>query len=97
MDEGCSYPIQQGAKLSRARVFAFKHNDAVDLEALLERIEADEARDRCVLPPARVEGGAAPADPAGTGGGADATSGPPRGSGVWLWPRAGRARCLTPE
>lgn len=46
MDEGCSYPIQQGAKLSRARVFTFKHNDADDLEALLERIEAEERRER---------------------------------------------------
>ncbi|GBF89694.1 serine palmitoyltransferase [Raphidocelis subcapitata] len=46
MDEGCSYPIQQGAKLSRARVFTFKHNDAGDLAALLGRIEAEEARER---------------------------------------------------
>lgn len=46
MDEGCSYPIQQGAKLSRARVFSFKHNNADDLAALLERIEAKEKRER---------------------------------------------------
>ena len=46
MDEGCSYPIQQGAKLSRARVFTFKHNDADDLAALLARIEAEERRER---------------------------------------------------
>jgi hypothetical protein len=48
MDEGCSYPIQQGAKLSRARVFTFKHNDADDLAALLDRIEAAEKRERWV-------------------------------------------------
>jgi hypothetical protein len=48
MDEGCSYPIQQGAKLSRARVYTFKHNDADDLAALLDRIEGGERRDRWV-------------------------------------------------
>jgi hypothetical protein len=48
MDEGCSYPIQQGAKLSRARVYTFKHNDADDLAVLLERIEAGEKRERWV-------------------------------------------------
>lgn len=47
MDEGCSYPIQQGAKLSRARVFSFRHNDAEDLAALLERLEAEQKRERC--------------------------------------------------
>jgi serine palmitoyltransferase len=46
LDEGVSYPIQQGAKLSRARVFWFKHNDMASLEALLQRIEADEKRER---------------------------------------------------
>jgi hypothetical protein len=46
LDEGVSYPIQQGAKLSRARVFWFKHNDMASLEALLQRIEDDERRER---------------------------------------------------
>lgn len=47
VDAGCGYPVQQGAKLSRARVFTFKHNDADDLEALLARLEAEERRERC--------------------------------------------------
>lgn len=46
MDEGCGYPVQQGAKLSRARVYTFKHNDADDLAALLARLEAEERRER---------------------------------------------------
>ena len=46
LDEGVSYAIQQGAKLSRARLHWFKHNDVADLAALLKRIEAEEARDR---------------------------------------------------
>ncbi|KAF6262798.1 pyridoxal phosphate-dependent transferase [Scenedesmus sp. NREL 46B-D3] len=49
LDEGVSYPIQQGAKLSRARVFWFKHNDMASLEALLQRIEDDEQRQRAPL------------------------------------------------
>eukprot|EP00882_Tetradesmus_deserticola_P008287 GHRQ01008737.1.p1 GENE.GHRQ01008737.1~~GHRQ01008737.1.p1 ORF type:complete len:565 (+),score=217.81 GHRQ01008737.1:326-2020(+) len=49
LDEGVSYPIQQGAKLSRARVFWFKHNDMASLAALLQQIEDAEKRDRAPL------------------------------------------------
>uniref|UniRef100_A0A383WDB8 serine C-palmitoyltransferase n=1 Tax=Tetradesmus obliquus TaxID=3088 RepID=A0A383WDB8_TETOB len=49
LDEGVSYPIQQGAKLSRARVHWFKHNDMASLEALLQQIEEDERRERAPL------------------------------------------------
>jgi 7-keto-8-aminopelargonate synthetase-like enzyme len=46
IDEGCSYPIQQGAKLSRADVHTFRHNDANDLAALLKRLDAEAKRAR---------------------------------------------------
>lgn len=36
----------QGAKLSRARVRWFKHNDMQSLEALLQQIEAEERATR---------------------------------------------------
>lgn len=38
----------QGAKLSRARVRWFKHNDMRSLEDLLKQIEAEERAERCV-------------------------------------------------
>jgi hypothetical protein len=37
----------QGAKLSRARVRWFKHNDMRSLEDLLKQIEAEERAERC--------------------------------------------------
>eukprot|EP00878_Enallax_costatus_P024172 GHUV01025771.1.p1 GENE.GHUV01025771.1~~GHUV01025771.1.p1 ORF type:complete len:375 (+),score=92.27 GHUV01025771.1:543-1667(+) len=46
LDEGVSYPIQQGAKLSRARVHWFKHNDMQDLARLLQHIQQQEQRER---------------------------------------------------
>jgi len=42
----CSYPIQQGCLLSRARTFTFKHNDMADLEALLQRLDQQDRRAR---------------------------------------------------
>jgi serine palmitoyltransferase len=45
-DEACSYPIQQGMVLSRSAVHYFKHNDMVDLELVLQRIEAKEKADK---------------------------------------------------
>eukprot|EP00818_Percolomonas_sp_WS_P002095 CAMPEP_0117448348 /NCGR_PEP_ID=MMETSP0759-20121206/7352_1 /TAXON_ID=63605 /ORGANISM="Percolomonas cosmopolitus, Strain WS" /LENGTH=488 /DNA_ID=CAMNT_0005240727 /DNA_START=20 /DNA_END=1486 /DNA_ORIENTATION=+ len=38
VDEGCSYPIQHGAELSRATVKRFRHNDMEDLERILKEI-----------------------------------------------------------
>lgn len=46
LDEGVSFPIQQGAKLSRARVHWFKHNDVADLAKVLAKVEAAEAKER---------------------------------------------------
>jgi hypothetical protein len=74
MDEGCSYPIQQGAKLSRARVYTFRHNDAADLEALLERIEAEERRERCGRTGGWHGGGARVRSLGGGGGGGGGAS-----------------------
>lgn len=36
VDEGCSYPIQHGCELSRAKIFRYRHNDMDDLERLLK-------------------------------------------------------------
>mmetsp|Transcript_35360 Transcript_35360/g.89524 ORF Transcript_35360/g.89524 Transcript_35360/m.89524 type:complete len:520 (-) Transcript_35360:455-2014(-) len=44
VDELCSFPIQQGALLSRAQVLWFKHNDMADLERLLKQVDADDKR-----------------------------------------------------
>jgi serine palmitoyltransferase len=43
IDEGCSYGVMAGAQLSRARVVMFKHNDAADLAAKLEAVNAADA------------------------------------------------------
>jgi 7-keto-8-aminopelargonate synthetase-like enzyme len=43
---GCAC-VLQGAKLSRARVRWFKHNDMRSLEDLLKQIEAEERAERC--------------------------------------------------
>jgi serine palmitoyltransferase len=40
----CSFPIQQGATLSRAAVHWFKHNDMEDLERVLKAVEQDARR-----------------------------------------------------
>lgn len=47
LDEGVSYPIQQGAKLSRARLRWFRHNDVAHLEEVLAQVEREEAAARC--------------------------------------------------
>ncbi|GLI60858.1 hypothetical protein VaNZ11_003073 [Volvox africanus] len=41
-DECCSYPIQTGCTISRARVALFKHNDMEDLTRIIENFEAEE-------------------------------------------------------
>lgn len=43
-DEGVNYGIQNGCHLSRARVLYFKHNDVADLEAVLQRVAAEDKR-----------------------------------------------------
>lgn len=44
VDEFCSYSIQQGANLSRAKVHFFKHNDMEDLERVLRKVEEQDRR-----------------------------------------------------
>jgi len=42
VDKGVSYALQTGAKLSRADVFWFEHNDVADLTRILESIKAED-------------------------------------------------------
>jgi serine palmitoyltransferase len=42
----CSFPIQQGATLSRAAVHFFKHNDMEDLERVLQAVDREEKRQK---------------------------------------------------
>lgn len=46
MDEGCYEAIRTGAKLSRATVRTFKHNDTNDLRNVLEGIAAEDKKKR---------------------------------------------------
>ena len=41
-----SFPIQQGCRLSKARVVQFKHNDMADLERVLTKINAEERKSK---------------------------------------------------
>ncbi|GIM13887.1 hypothetical protein Vretimale_16954 [Volvox reticuliferus] len=45
-DEFCSYPIQAGCTISRARVATFKHNDMDDLIRVIEKFEAEDKAKR---------------------------------------------------
>lgn len=42
----CSYPIQSGATVSRAKVYTFKHNDMADLERVFQKLEAEERKQK---------------------------------------------------
>ncbi|PRP78373.1 serine C-palmitoyltransferase subunit [Planoprotostelium fungivorum] len=42
VDKGVSYALQTGAKLSRAEVYWFEHNDIADLTRILESIKAED-------------------------------------------------------
>jgi len=42
VDKGVSYALQTGAKLSRAEVFWFEHNDIADLTRILEAIKEED-------------------------------------------------------
>lgn len=42
----CSYPIQAGCTVSRARVATFKHNDMEDLTRVIEKLEAEDKEKR---------------------------------------------------
>jgi serine palmitoyltransferase len=44
MDDGCSFALQKGAQISRAKIVLFKHNDVDDLEHKLASIAAEDAR-----------------------------------------------------
>ncbi|GFR42080.1 hypothetical protein Agub_g2876, partial [Astrephomene gubernaculifera] len=46
IDEFCSYPIQAGCNVSRARVATFRHNDVADLERVIQKLEAEEKAKR---------------------------------------------------
>lgn len=41
--QACTFPVQNGVMLSRARALYFKHNDVADLERVLRKV-ADEDR-----------------------------------------------------
>lgn len=43
-DEGCSYAIQNGCHLSRAKTVYFKHNDVEDLKKILEKVKEDDRK-----------------------------------------------------
>lgn len=47
--QGVSYGIQNGCHLSRARVLYFKHNDADDLERVLQQVAREDRKHRWVL------------------------------------------------
>ncbi len=42
----CSFPIQAGCNVSRARVATFKHNDVEDLKRVIERFEKEDKEKR---------------------------------------------------
>ncbi len=44
----CSYPVQAGATVSRAKVYKFKHNDVADLERVIQKAEEEERKKRWV-------------------------------------------------
>ncbi|KXZ44729.1 hypothetical protein GPECTOR_63g54 [Gonium pectorale] len=46
VDEFCSYPVQSGCTVSRARVATFRHNDVADLERVIQKLEAEEKSKR---------------------------------------------------
>ena len=47
VDDGISEPLRTGCVLSRARVVAYKHNDAQDLKRVMEGIrQADRRKGR---------------------------------------------------
>mmetsp|Transcript_23946 Transcript_23946/g.61455 ORF Transcript_23946/g.61455 Transcript_23946/m.61455 type:complete len:496 (+) Transcript_23946:125-1612(+) len=43
-DEGVNYAIQNGCDLSRSRILTFKHNDAADLERIMEMVAAEDKK-----------------------------------------------------
>jgi serine palmitoyltransferase len=45
-DEGVNYSIRNGCNLSRARVLYFKHNDVASLEAVLQSVTREDARQK---------------------------------------------------
>ncbi len=42
--QGVNFGIQNGAHLSRARVLYFKHNDAGDLERVLQQVAKEDRK-----------------------------------------------------
>lgn len=46
MDDGCCWALRNGCTLSRARIITFRHNDLTDLEAVLQRVAAEDAKVR---------------------------------------------------
>ena len=45
--QAVSFPVQNGVLLSRARVLFFKHNDTADLEKVLQKVAAEDVRNKC--------------------------------------------------